>query len=132
MFQHRPDQVLESCANSLLLEWYHGLLRELSCAICGLLGRISSRVSYSVGISSLMPSLLTWDYAGVQKEEHGRQRPYAGDRVNCDQHGLGNLDKLEPRRFCWCCRSGFLTSSAIGEGEAASSQLLESNLEVLE
>ena len=26
-----------------------------------------------------MPSLLTWDYAGVQKQEHGRQRAHAGD-----------------------------------------------------
>ena len=128
MFQHRPDQVLESCANSLLLEWYHGLLRELSCEIRGLLGRISSRVSYSVGISSLMPSLLTWDYAGVQKEEHGRQRAYAGDRVNCDQHGLGNLDKLDGSAAS--AASG-LTSSAISEGEAAS-VLLESNVVVLE
>ena len=64
------DQVLESYANSLLLEWYPGTLAETPCEI-----RVPRRIS--VGSLALMPSLLTWDYTGVQKEEHRRQRAHA-------------------------------------------------------
>ena len=110
--------VLECSANTPLLDWYPGpgvvnfSVNHRSSDFSEVHGHLGLRklpeVSRRTAPKVPIPSLLTWDYNGIQKEEHGRQRAHAGDAVNCDQDGLGTIDRLD----------GSSAWVEFGEGEA--------------